>query len=247
MIIREIFAKSVLSRSQVYDYALNPYVGCSHACRYCYAAFMKRFTGHRERWGNFVDAKINAPELLAREIRRKRPARVWISGVCDPYQAAEKRYRLTGRCLEVFLNAQWPVTIQTKSSLVLRDVAILEKFQDIEVGFSIATADEEIRRLFEAGTPSIGERVRALEVLHGRGIRTFAMIAPLLPGAEGLVGALAGKVDHILIDRLNYFYADKIFRDHGLEWAREETFFRQTAEGLREGFEGKGAPVQILF
>lgn len=247
MIIREIFAKSVLSRSQVYDYALNPYVGCSHACRYCYAAFMKRFTGHRERWGNFVDAKINAPELLAREIRRKRPARVWISGVCDPYQAAEKRYQLTVRCLEVFRNAQWPVTIQTKSSLVLRDVAILEKFQDIEVGFSIATADEKIRRLFEAGTPSIGERVRALEVLHGRGIRTFAMIAPLLPGAEGLVGALAGKVDHVLIDRLNYFYADKIFRDHGLEWAREEVFFRQTAEGLREGFEGKGVPVQILF
>ncbi len=247
MIVREIFAKSVLSKSQVYDYALNPYVGCSHACRYCYAAFMKRFTGHRERWGTFVDAKINAPELLAREIRRKRPARVWISGVCDPYQAAEKRYRLTGRCLEVLLDAQWPVTIQTKSSLVLRDVALLEKFQDIEVGFSIATADEEIRRLFEAGTPPIGERVRALEVLHSRGIRTFAMIAPLLPGAEGLVGALAGKVDHVLIDRLNYFYADKIFRDHGLEWAREETFFRQTAEALLEGFEGKGAPVQILF
>ncbi len=247
MIVKEIFAKSVLSRSQVYDYALNPYVGCGHACRYCYAAFMKRFTGHRERWGTFVDAKVNAPELLSREIRRRRPARVWISGVCDPYQAAEKRYKLTRRCLEVLLEAQWPVTIQTKSPLVLRDVAIVENFEDIEVGFSIATADERIRTLFEAGTPPIGERVRALEVLHSRGIRAFAMIAPLLPGSEGLVGALAGKVDHVLIDRLNYFYADRIYRDHGLEWAREDAFFRLAAEGLREGFEGKGISVQVLF
>lgn len=64
MIVREILAKSILSKSQVYDYVVNPYVGCSHSCRYCYAAFMKRFTGHRETWGEFVDIKINAPELL---------------------------------------------------------------------------------------------------------------------------------------------------------------------------------------
>jgi len=85
MIVREIFAKSVLLKSQIYDYAINPYVGCSHSCRYCYAAFMRRFTGHREKWGEFVDVKINAPELLAGEIGRKRMGRVWVSGVCDPY------------------------------------------------------------------------------------------------------------------------------------------------------------------
>ena len=86
MIIREIFAKAVLSKSQIYDYAINPYVRCSHSCRYCYAAFMRRFTGHKEKWGEFVDVKINAPELLAREIKRKRMGRVWVSGVCDPYR-----------------------------------------------------------------------------------------------------------------------------------------------------------------
>jgi DNA repair photolyase len=247
MIVKEIFAKSVLSKSQVYDYALNPYVGCSHSCRYCYAAFMKRFTGHREKWGEFVDAKVNAPELLAKEIKSKRRARVWISGVCDPYQAAEKRYRLTGRCLEVLLEKQWLVTVQTKSPLVLRDIGILERFEDIEVGFSIATADEKIGKLFEPGAPPIGERIRALEVLHSRGIRTFAMIAPLLPGAEGLGEALAGRVDHILIDRLNYVYANRIYRENGLEWAKEEPFFLQTAEELQKGFKGKGIPAQVLF
>ena len=247
MIIREIFAKSVLSRSQVYDYAMNPYVGCSHACGYCYAAFMRRFTGHREKWGAFVDAKINAPELLAGEIGRKPKGRVWVSGVCDPYQAAEKRYKLTRNCLAILLESRWPVTVQSKSSLVLRDIKLLEKSKDIEVGFSITTADEKIRRLFEPGASPIKERIQALDVLHSRGIRTFAMIAPILPGSEGLIEELPGKVDYILIDRLNYFYANRIYRENRMEWAKEHPFFVRTAEALREGFKRRGIPAQVLF
>jgi len=247
MIVREIFSKSVLSKSQVYDYAMNPYVGCSHSCRYCYAAFMRRFTGHKEKWGEFVDVKINAPELLAKEIKKRQKGRVWVSGVCDPYQVAEKKYKLTKRCLEIFLENQWPVTIQTKSALVLRDIEILEKFKDIEVGFSITTADEKIRKLFEPGASPIKERIHALDVLHSRGIRTFAMIAPILPGAEGLIEELRGKVDYVLIDRLNYFYANWIYVENKMEWAKEDPFFIQTAEALREGFEEKDISVQVLF
>ena len=95
MQIKEVKAKSILSTSQVSDYAMNPYVGCQHACVYCYAKFMKRFTGHREEWGAFVDVKVNAPELLAKEVLKKRPGQVWISGVCDPYQPLERKYRLS--------------------------------------------------------------------------------------------------------------------------------------------------------
>jgi len=247
MIVREILAKSILSKSQVYDYVVNPYVGCSHSCRYCYAAFMKRFTGHREKWGEFVDVKINAPELLAGEIRKKRVGRVWVSGVCDPYQAAEKKYRLTRRCLEVLLENQWPVTIQTKSFLVLRDIGILGRFNDIEVGFSITTADEKIRKLFEPGASPIKERIHALDVLHSRGIRTFAMIAPILPKSEGLIGRLPGKVDHILIDRLNYSYANRIYKENKLEWAREDDYLVEKAEELSAGFKKAGIPVQVVF
>jgi DNA repair photolyase len=247
MIVREIFSKAILSKSQIYDYAINPYVGCSYSCRYCYAAFMKRFTGHKEKWGEFVDVKINAPELLAKEIKRKRMGRVWVSGVCDPYQAAEKKYKLTRSCLEILLKNQWAVTIQTKSSLVLRDIDILEKFKDIEVGFSIGTADEKIRKLFEPGASPIKVRIHALDVIHSKGIRTFAMIAPLLPGADGLIEELPGKVDHVLIDRLNYFYANRIYTENNLEWAKEEPFFIQQSEELKEGFERKGIPVQVLF
>jgi len=247
MIVTEISVKSVLSRSQVYDYAMNPYRGCGHACRYCYAAFMKRFTGHREPWGEFVDVKINAPELLAKEIKRKPMGRVWVSGVCDPYQPVEKDYRLTRKCLEVLLKAGWPVTVQTKSVLVMRDIDLLRTSGDVEVGFSITTADEKIRQIFEPGASPIRDRIDALNTLHGQGIKTFAMIAPILPGAEKLPDALEGAVDYVLVDRLNYHYANRVYREQNLAWALESRFFAEMSQKLANGFKRKGIPLQIVF
>ena len=247
MKIREIKAKSILSQSQVYDYALNPYVGCQHNCVYCYAKFMKRFTGHQEVWGDFVDVKINAPELLASEVKRKRPGRVWISGVCDPYQPLERKYMITKRCLDILVENSWPFTVQTKSPLVLRDIETLKKADNIEVGFTITTADERIRRLFEPGAPPSSKRIEALAALRSEGITTFAMIAPILPGAERLVGALKGKVDHVVIDRLNYHYADWAYKKYGFQWAKEDSFFSEKGEELRVALEREGIPNQVLF
>ena len=247
MKIREIKAKSILSQSQVYDYALNPYVGCQHNCVYCYAKFMKRFTGHQEVWGDFVDVKINAPELLASEVKRKRPGRVWISGVCDPYQPLERKYMITKRCLDILVENSWPFTVQTKSPLVLRDIETLKKADNIEVGFTITTADERIRRLFEPGAPPSSKRIEALAALRSEGITTFAMIAPILPGAERLVGALKGKVDHVVIDKLNYHYADWAYKKYGFQWAKEDSFFSEKGEELRVALEREGIPNQVLF
>ncbi len=217
MIIREIQVKSILSKSKVSDWTINPYVGCQHSCVYCYAKFMKRFTDHKENWGEFVDVKINAPELLAQEVTKKAKGKVWISGVCDPYQPIENKYKLTKQCLEILQSNKWHVTIQTKSSLVLRDLVLLKKFDKIEVGFTITTGDEHIRKIFEPRTIPIKDRIKALEILHKEGIKTFAMIAPLLPGAETLVYQLKGKVDNVIIDKLNYHYADWVFRKYKLE------------------------------
>lgn len=247
MKIREIKAKSILSKSQVYDYALNPYVGCQHGCVYCYAKFVKRFTGHREKWGEFVDIKINAPELLAREVKKKKVGRVWISGVCDPYQPLEKRYMLTKRCLVILVENGWPVTVQTKSPLVLRDIEALKRLKNTQVGFTITTADEKIRKIFEPGAPSSSKRIEALANLHSNGISTFAMIAPILPGAEGLVSALQGKVENVLLDKLNYHYADSTYKRYGMQWAMEESFFSQKGEELRMAFEREGIPCKVLF
>jgi DNA repair photolyase len=247
MKITEIQAKSILSRSQVYDYALNPYVGCQHSCVYCYAKFMKRFTGHREKWGEFVDVKINAHELLAREVKRKKVGRVWISGVCDPYQPLEKKYMVTKKCLVILAENRWPFTVQTKSTLVLRDIDILKRSNDAEVGFSITTADEKIRKIFEPGASPSGKRIEALAKLRSEGLKTFAMIAPILPGAEGLVSALRGKVEYVILDRLNYHYADWAYKRYGLQWAMEDGFFSQNGEELSMAFERERIPCQIVF
>jgi len=225
MIVKEIQSKTILSNSKVYDYVINPYVGCQHACSYCYARFMKRFSGHKEPWGQFVDAKINAADLLRAEINKKKRAKVWISGVCDPYQPLERKYELTRKCLEILAQNDWPVVIQTRSPMVLRDIDILKEARYFEVGFSITTADDGIRKLFEPSAPPIMERLRALDELHRSRIKTYAMIAPMLPGAEDLVDYLKGKVDYILVDRMNYNYADWVYKKYGLEDKLSDEFF----------------------
>ena len=240
MIIKEIQSKSILSVSKVYPYVINPFVGCQHNCSYCYAHFMKRFTGHKEPWGQFVDAKVNAPDLLRREITRKKKDRVWISGVCDPYQPLEAKYKLTRQCLEILAQNNWPVTVQTRSPLVLRDLDILKIGKDFEVGLSITTADDDIRKLFEPNAPPIKERVRVLDELHQAGIRTFVMIAPILPGAENLAEILLGNVDHVIFDRMNYHYADWVYRKYGLEDKMTVDYFYRKERTLSLAFAKMG-------
>jgi DNA repair photolyase len=225
MIVKEVCAKSILSPSKIYPWVINPYTGCQHGCTYCYARFMKRVTGHREPWGEFVDVKINAPDLLRAEIKKKKKGRVWLSGVCDPYQPPEAHYRLTRQCLEILTENTWPVIIQTRSPLVLRDLDILRDARDVEVGLSVTTADDTIRKLFEPDAPPIPDRIRALEELHHAGIRTYAMIAPVLPGAVGLAALLRGKIDYVLIDRMNYHYADRVYRKYGMEDKLTDDYF----------------------
>jgi DNA repair photolyase len=247
MIVREIYARAILSKSKIYDYTINTYTGCQHGCTYCYARFMKRTTGHIEPWGEFVDAKINAPELLQKEINKKRPARVWISGVCDAYQPLEAKYKLTRKCLEILVEHGWPITIQTKSPLVLHDKELLRNAKEIEVGLTVTTADDNIRRLFEPNAPPIKERIKALDELHQAGIRTFAMIAPMLPNSGALAPMLGGKVDYILIDRMNYHYSDWVYRKYNLEAAISNDFFYRTGKELASAFEKQGINCQVVF
>ena len=247
MITREIQAKSILSESKIYDYVINPYVGCQHGCSYCYARFIKKFTGHPEPWGQFVDIRINAADLLLKEVRKKKPGRVWISGLCDPYQPLEATYQLTRKCLEILAGQEWPVTIQTRSSLVLRDLDILKGAKGLEAGLSITTGDDGIRKAFEPDAPSIRERLHALEDLHRAGISTYAMIAPLLPGAETLPAQLKGKVDYILVDRMNYHYADWIFRKYGLEDKLSDDFFDRTGREIYNDCLSVGIDCRVVF
>jgi DNA repair photolyase len=208
---------------------------------------MKRFTGHKEPWGEFVDVKINAPDLLRHEIVERPPSRVWVSGVCDPYQPLEREYELTKECLKILIQHDWPVTVQTKSPLALRDINLLRRGAEIEVGLSVASADDEIRKLFEPGAPSIRERIGALEELHLAGVRTYAMIAPVLPGAEELPDQLSGKVDYVLVDRMNYHHGDWVYRKYHLEDAMSYDFFYSKGKVLASAFSKQGIECRVLF
>ncbi len=243
MIIREKRVKSLLSKSGIpgIDYCINPYIGCSHACTYCYASFMKRFTGHSEPWGRFVDAKINGPEVLHRQAKRAKGGQVMISSVTDPYQPAEEKYQLTRQCLEVLLPHQFSVGILTKSPLVLRDLDLLKKLKDIEVGFTITTNDDEIRKIFEPNAPPIEARVQALKTLYRSGIKTYAFIGPLLPmNPEALLERIRPYVHYFYVDRMNYVSkTGKIYRARKLDPWLDYDFVDEIIERLEMGSGGK--------
>lgn len=247
VMVTEKKARSILSDSKVFTYALNAYVGCQHGCSYCYARFMKKYTRHEEPWGYFVDVKVNAAEVLKKEIGKKKKGKVWISGVCDPYQPIEKTYQITRKCLEVLLENQWPITIQTRSSLVLRDLDLLKQFQDVEVGLSVPTGNDRVREIFESSSPPIPDRLETLKTLHQEGIKTFAMIAPILPRTETLIESLAGNVDYINIDKLNYHYADHIFKKLNREQYLKKEYSTKTAQQLKAFCDRLDIDCRIVF
>lgn len=184
MKINEIKVKSILSKSGIYgiDYSINPYRGCAHGCTYCYARFTHICRGGDPRdWGQFVNVKINAPQVLKRELTNAKKGNILISSVTDPYQALEGKYELTRKILEISSRKQFPVVILTKSPLVTRDIDLLKKFRYIEVGLTITTLKESIREIFEPNAPKIESRLNALGEIVEAGIPNYAFIAPLLP------------------------------------------------------------------
>ena len=209
---REIICKSVLTETGLpADYAINCYVGCEHGCQYCYARYMKRFTGHREPWGTFVDARTNAPEVLAREVRRKAPGPVILSSVCDGWQPLEARYGLSGECVRILADDGWPVSILTKSALVRRVLPLLEG-KPADIGVSITTLDEGLCGAIEPQASPGRERLAVLREAAERGIKVWAFLGPFLPlltdqkeNLSALLAAVAQlPVTHIYVDRVNF-------------------------------------------
>jgi len=126
-------------------------------------------------------------------------------------------------------------------------VELFKEANKIEIGLTVTTGDEGVRQLFELGAPSIKERIKALEELHLAGIRTYAMIAPMLPGAEELAAELSGKVDYVLVDRMNYHYGDWVYRKHNLESTMSDGFFASKGKELASAFAKQGIECRVLF
>lgn len=187
--VKEVTAQTVLQRCRHphIPWSLNPYQGCAHACRFCYVPSLLHID--RATWGEFVSVKRNAPAVLAREVRTHPRALVAVSTATDPYQALEARCLVTRRCLEVLAGAQWPVSVLSRSPLMLRDVDVFHRFRELQVGMSLPTLDDEARRWMEPGAPSVEARLRCLRALAEEGFPTFVSLAPLYPLTNGVTAA----------------------------------------------------------
>lgn len=179
-IIKDINVKGILTKSNlpVSDYSVNPYTGCAHSCKYCYASFMKRFSNHAEPWGEFVDVKywsdIKNPQKYAGK-------ELFIGSVTDPYQPLEETYGRTRALLEQMQGSGCKISIATKSDLILRDLDLIKTFPNARVSWSINTLDEEFRADMDNAV-SIERRFSAMKIFHDAGIRTTCFISPIFPG-----------------------------------------------------------------
>ncbi|MDO4542096.1 MAG: radical SAM mobile pair protein B [Bacillota bacterium] len=188
ILIKETKVKSILTKSNlpVGDYSVNPYVGCPHACKYCYASFMKRFTGHQEPWGSFLDVKL-WPEI--KNPQRYAGKKLFIGSVTDPYHPLEERYRRTRSLLEQLQDSGVEISVATKSDLILRDLDLIKTFPNARVAWSINTLDESFRSDMDKAA-TIEQRLKAMKIFHDNGVRTTCFISPIFPEITDVIGII---------------------------------------------------------
>lgn len=195
MIIKEIKVKNYLTKSNLpgIDFTINPYIGCSHKCRYCYASFMKKITNHSENWGDFIDIKLTEEEIDLKKIQNKT---IFLSSVTDPYLSFEKEYLITRSILEEIKNSNCKLIITTKSSLILRDLDILKQIKNLTVCISINTIDERFKNDMDKAS-SIKERIKTLKILHENNISTVAFISPIFPYITDIKDIIESVKDYV--------------------------------------------------
>ncbi len=220
MLVKEIEVKDVMTKSNlpVSDFSVNPYVGCSHACRYCYASFMKRFTNHPEPWGEFIDVKY-WPEIKHPEKYAGKEA--FFGSVTDCYQPCEAKYGRTRALLEQLQGSGIRISIATKSDLVLRDLDLIKTFPNARVSFSINTLDEGFRREMDRGV-SIERRLEAMKTFYDAGVQSTCFISPIFPGitdVKAIIDRAKRQCNLVWLENLN-LRGD--YRVRILEWIHEK-------------------------
>lgn len=251
--VREILVDRVLMHEGRNRYYINPYVGCMIACPFCYvidrADFSRRLQGLAALpWGQHLDVKINAAEVLRGELAGQRGTVRMSPILTDPYQPAERRYRITRQILEVLLDSELTPVVLTRAPRILEDLELLRRFRRALVGFSIPTDDDAYRQIFEPNADPIPERFAALRALHAAGVRTFAVIQPVLPmNPQRLVEAIAPYVRAVRLDRLYVVErVQHLYDQHGLGRFTSEAYAETTIRQLTEGFTARGVRVDPL-
>lgn len=210
-------ARSILNRSKgpAGDFTANPYLGCAHACSYCYAEYMGRFQGIEDPWGTFVIPK-EWPDVSGRDLRGRS---VWIGTACDPYQPMEETEGRTRALLEQLARTGAEVTVCTRSALVRRDLDLLARM-GARLVMSVNTHDESVRADLDRGS-TLEERCTALFDADTAGIPTVLFCSPFLPGitdlAEVAMMGTASSVDEVWVERL---VLNGPYRGRMLYWCR---------------------------
>ena len=204
ILIRDVNTKNILTKSSlpVGGYSVNPYVGCTHGCKYCYASFMKRFTGHTEPWGTFLDVK-HWPEI--KNPRKYQGQRVVIGSVTDGYLPQEEQFQNTRKLLEQLKGSGAEILICTKSDLVVRDIDLLREMGKVTVSWSINTLNEDFRADMDKAV-SIERRLAAMKQVYHAGIRTVCFISPVFPGItdfEAIFHRVKNQCDLVWLENLN--------------------------------------------
>ncbi len=204
ILIQDVETKNIMTKSTlpVGGYSVNPYVGCTHGCKYCYASFMKRFTGHTEPWGTFLDVK-HWPAI--KNPQKYKGQRVVIGSVTDGYLPQEAQFQNTRKLLEQLRGSEAEILICTKSDLVIRDIDLLKELGKVTVSWSINTLDEDFKNDMDNAV-SIKRRLDAMKQVYDAGIRTVCFIAPVFPGItdfEAIFHQVRNQCDLIWLENLN--------------------------------------------
>ena len=235
-VLREIQCKSILSKSGLSGYSLNCYGGCGHGCVYCYARYMEKFRPHPEKWGEFVDIKVNAAAVLAKEVKKKKPGEVFVSSVCDGWQPVEAKYGITRECVKTLLENGFSVTILTKNALVERDFDLLSAHRDkVDLGMTITTLDESVAARIEPAASSAAQRIAVLEKAAGLGIKTHVFFGPLMPFVTDRQADLEAMFGELRRIRPGRVYLDKLNIRYGV-WDSVAAFLRTFDPGLVEKY-----------
>jgi len=233
---------------------LSPYVGCLVGCRFCYAQTRlessRRLLGLADvPWGSYVDVRTNAPEVLAQELATRPPRPLkFCPIVSDPYHAIERTLGLTRACLEVLARPELapPATfVLTRAALVERDLDLLARLPNAYVGFSIPTDDDDVRAHFEPRAAPVEERARVLRAFRARGVRTFAMVQPILTDdVDALAELLASCVGSVRIDVLRGVYgaADEFADPRYARWM-DPAVQSARADALAEALTARGVAL----
>jgi DNA repair photolyase len=230
--VHEVLVQKLVTKTKIpiARYVVNPYIGCGHGCKYCYAQFIGPFKNKAGVWGRDVFVKTNVPEIFERELYKLKGS-ILFSSVCDPYQPIEEKYQLTRTLLKIASEHFRTVRILTKSNLILRDLDIL-KSTNVSVTITITTDDDRVRKILEPNAAPIEQRIEAVKKLRESNIDVSIFVGPVLPmNPERLASLLSKHVGRIFVDKLNYpWLVEGIYRKNGwTTWLREEKFHEVVA------------------